>query len=233
MIKMIKRYAGLILGLFLVSGWFVACLSFDFFIHDVKRVKDQHKTWTELEHFISDSDICPHLFKNKKLGQSIINTNPLIGLRVGKEWRDSGYVIKDLYILTAEEEISWAAFKGEKKLDRVFIKLTMVEKPRDQSMTLQHMIEASEYTRILAIPAVVGEEFAFNDCSLNEAEKFCHEISGLYGIRPSMKKFRAPASEGMGCGRSGGHKVMCFIPHKGGEIKACGKNKKALASEGL
>lgn len=230
---MLKRYAGLILGIFLVSGWFLVCLSFDFFIHDVKVVKDQHKAWTELEHFISDADICPHLFKSKKLGQSIINTNPLIGLRVGKEWRDSGYIIKDLYILTPEEEISWAAYKGEKNKDLVFVKVTMVEKPQDQAMTLKYMMNASEYTRILSIPAVVGEEFAFNDCRLRDAENFCHEISSIYGIKPSIKKFRAPASEGVGCGRSGGHKVMCFIPHKGGEIKSCGQNKKALASEGL
>ncbi len=191
----------------------------------------QHQAWLDLEAFISDPSICPHIFKNKKLGSSVIETNSLIGIRVGKVWRESGFVVKDIYVLKAEEEILWSTQRRER--DRIYVKITLVEKPLDQSLSLQYMMNASEYTRIISIPATVGEEFAFNDCSKSDAENFCHEISSVYGLKPIMKNFRTPASEVKGCGRSGGHKVVCFIPHKAGEIKSCGKNKKALASEGL
>jgi len=191
----------------------------------------QHKAWVELESFISDPSICSNLFKHKKLGTSVISTNSLLGLRVGIEWRMSGFIIKDIYVLSSEQEISWASSKSEQ--DKIFVKLTLVEKPQGEALSLAYMMRAQEFTRIISIPAVVGEEFAFDDCKKSDAESFCHEVSSVYGRKPLMKNFRTPASEEKGCGRAGGHKVVCFIPHKGGEIKSCGQNKKALASEGL
>ena len=216
-----------------MSVWFFACLALDFAftLSTPGPGQQQHKAWTELESFITDPTVCSQIFKHQKLGASVISTNSLMGLRVGKEWRESGFVIKDLYVLSSEQEISWANSKGDK--DKIFVKLTLVEKPLGEALSLSYMMRAQEFTRIISIPAVVGEEFAFDDCRKSDAENFCHEVSSVYGQKPVMKNFRTPASEEKGCGRAGGHKVVCFIPHKGGEIKSCGQNKKALANEGF
>ncbi len=233
MVKTLKRTQRFILAFFIVSVWFFACLVFDYALNtSASNPKpQQHKAWTDLESFISNPTVCSQVFKDKKLGSSVISNNALIGLRVGKEWRESGFVIKDLYVLSAEQEISWASSKGER--NKIFVKLTLVEKPQNEPLTLSYIMRAQEFSRILSIPAVVGEEFAFDDCKKSDAENFCHEVSSIYGQKPLMKNFRTPASDEKGCGRAGGHKVVCFIPHKGGEIKSCGQNKKALASEGL
>src|SRR5690606_5936712 len=96
----------------------------------------EHEAWVTLERFFKDDLKCSQMLAGKGPGDTVLGGAGPEAPQVGQEWRGTGWVIKDLYVLRREDEASWQLKRPAMPLAQegeghVYVKVSLVPKPKD------------------------------------------------------------------------------------------------------
>jgi hypothetical protein len=188
---------------------------------DEERVSE-NTAWVGLERFFRDNLVCTQFLKRKKLGESLIGAHQPDMPRVGREWDDTGWLVKEMYVLRREDEIAWHVKRNASShpgVSTVFLKIGLVPKPAAGIQAgVDYVLRAPTSTRLIAVRVTMAHERVFNHCQRQVAEQACYQAGEMMGIMPRMAGRRIPASKEFQCG---GYRVQCLIPDNDAPIWRC------------
>lgn len=185
----------------------------------------EHTAWMGLERFFRDNPVCTQLLKRKKLGESLMGGREPESPQVGREWDETGWLIKDMYVLRREDEIAWQVKRAPSSLPgvaTVYLKISLIPKPAPGIKAgVEYMLRAPTSTRLIGVKVTQAHERVFGHCKRQAAEQACYQAGEAKGIMPKLAGGRMPASKDFRCGGSEGYKVQCLIPDNEAPIWRC------------
>lgn len=185
----------------------------------------EHAAWMGLERFFRDNPVCTQFLKRKKLGESLLGGRAPATPQVGREWDESGWLIKDMYVLRREDEIAWQVKRAPSSLPgvaTVFLKISLIPKPAPGIKAgVEYMLRAPTSTRLIGVKVTMAHERVFGHCRRQAAEQACYQAGEAKGIVPRLAGGRMPASKDFQCGESQGYRVQCLIPEDTAPIWRC------------
>lgn len=185
---------------------------------DPEKVSE-HTAWVGLERFFRDNQGCTELLKRKKLGEHVVGM-------VGQEWDETGWLIKDMYVLRREDEVSWQVSRPSHHrvpgVSTVYLKVTLVPRPAEGVKTgVDYMLRAPTSTRLIGVKVTMAHERVFGHCRRQVAEQACYQAGESLGIMPKLSGGRMPASKEFQCGKHEPYRVQCLIPDTEAPIYRC------------
>ena len=188
---------------------------------DEERVSE-NTAWVGLERFFRDNPACTQLLKRKKLGESFLGAPETDMPKVGREWDETGWLIKEMYVLRREDEIAWhlkRSTSARPGVSTVYLKISLVPKPAEGIKAgVDYMLRAPTSTRLISVRVTMAQERVFAHCQRQVAEQACYQAGEAKGIMPRMSGGRMPASKEFQCE---GYRVQCLIPEDIAPIWRC------------
>lgn len=109
--------------------------------------------WGAMEEFWESPGACTRLLRGHRLGQSL-HTVMNQGPRPGSEWRGSGWIVKDVYLLGRQDEAAWMARRNGDGKDSVYVKVSLVPRPKQGvPLSVSYIIHAPSVSRIFPLGA--------------------------------------------------------------------------------
>ncbi len=184
----------------------------------------EHTAWMGLERFFRDNPVCTQLLKRKKMGESLMGSYEAEMPKVGREWDETGWLIKEMYVLRREDEIAWQVKRNpstQPGVSTVYLKIGLVPRPAPGVKAgVDYMLRAPTSTRLIAVKVTMAHERVFGHCDRQVAEQACYQAGELKGIMPRLVSGRMPASKEFQCGGEG-YRVQCLIPDNEAPIWRC------------
>ena len=188
----------------------------------VQEKVGENTAWVGLERFFRDNPVCTQLLKRKKLGESLMGASEPEMPRVGREWDDTGWLVKEMYVLRREDEIAWHVKRNVSSrpgVSTVYVKIDLVPGPAPGIKAgVDYMLRAPTSTRLIAVRVTMAHERVFGHCQRQVAEQACYQAGETMGIMPRMSGGRMPASKEFQCE---GYRVQCLIPDNEAPIWRC------------
>lgn len=191
---------------------------------DEEKVSES-TAWVGLERFFRQNSVCTQLLRRKKLGESLLG-GPQGGMpTVGREWDETGWLVKEMYVLRREDEIAWHVKRNVSTrpgVSTVYLKIGLVRKPAAGiKVGVDYMLRAPTSTRLIDVRVTMAHERVFGHCQRQIAEKACYKAGETKGIMPRMSGGRMPASKEFSCDGARPYKVQCLIPEDTAPIWRC------------
>ena len=162
---------------------------------------------------------------SKKLGESLMGAPETDMPKVGREWDETGWLVKEMYVLRREDEIAWNVKRSGSSrpgVSTIFLKIDLVPKPGPGIKAgIDYMLRAPTSTRLIAVRVTMAHERVFGHCQRQVAEQACYQAGEKMGLMPRMTGGRMPASKEFQCGGSEGYKVQCLMPDNEAPIWRC------------
>lgn len=178
----------------------------------------EREAWVTLEHYFKDNIQCSQFLNGKKHGDTIITPDDPRGPKVGSSWRDSGWIVKDIYLLKSDEQVHWQIAADLKS--HVVLKVTLVPKPRKGiALSVEYLLNAPASTRLIPVPVTKAFKWVFQSCSRSEAEKSCLEKEFGKNIEVSLS--RSPAGVGEACPKGVSFEAHCLKHHPEAPVWRC------------
>jgi hypothetical protein len=191
---------------------------------DEEKVSE-NAAWVGLERFFRDNPVCTQFLKRKKLGESLLGGRGDDMPKVGREWDESGWLVKEMYVLRREDEIAWQVKRNPSSrpgLSTVYLKIGLVPLPAPGIKAgVDYMLRAPTSTRLIAVRVTMAHERVFGHCQRQVAEQACYQAGEARGIMPRMSGGRMPASQEFQCREGEPYRVQCLIPEDSAPIWRC------------
>ncbi len=191
---------------------------------DEEKVSE-NTAWVGVERFFRDNPGCTQLLKRKKLGESLMGAQEPDMPKVGREWDETGWLVKEMYVLRREDEIAWQLKRttsARPGVSTVYLKISLVPKPASGIKAgVDYMLRAPTSTRLVGVKVTMAHERVFGHCQRQVAEQACYQAGERLGIMPRMAGGRMPASKEFQCGEGDPYKVQCLIPEDTAPIWRC------------
>jgi len=180
----------------------------------------EHEAWVSFERYFKDHQRCTEFMKGKRLGDAILGGGTFEAPQVGREWKESGWIVKDLYLLREEDEMAWDLPRTDEK--QVYLKVSLVPRPHSgEKVGLQYMLNAPTSMRLIPLKVLQAHEQVFAHCGREEAEEACYQLGLKKGVIPKIQVERAPASVKKQCERGVIHQAHCLLPMDDAPIWKC------------
>lgn len=116
---------------------------------------DEWAVWQQMENYFKDSKTCSTLLRGHRRGDSLLGHEK--GLLVGREWRESGWIVKDLYVLRKEDEVAWELNPDPDHEGQIFLKVSLIPRPaKGEKLGVHYLLAAPTSTRLIPIEAKLG-----------------------------------------------------------------------------
>ena len=176
------------------------------------------RAWYGMEKFFRDTQSCSGFFQGHRLGDTVVGEG--FGPIIGREWLNTGLIVKDLYLLKREDEVAWHV-RTDKTAQHwnprvgegnIYVKVSLVARPDEGGMGIDYLLNTPGISRIFQVKVTMARELILSNCDAHKTQQACQqaalEVGSLAQIRPS----RAPASLGMKCEGREPHTVQCLLP---------------------
>ena len=134
--------------------------------------KDEWLVWQQLESYLKNSKTCTTLMKGHRRGDSLLGLEG--GLRVGREWQSSGWLVKDLYLIRIEDEVAWELKQDLNHEGQFFLKVSLIPKPlKGEKLGMEYLLTANTSSRLIQIDAELVSDEMRGPASSNPIIKEC------------------------------------------------------------
>lgn len=128
--------------------------------------------WLQMEHYFKNSKTCTSLLKGHRRGDSLLGHEKSI--LVGREWQESGWIVKDLYLLRKEDEIAWELNPDPEHEGQMFLKVSLIPRPsKGEKLGMHYLMAAPTSTRLIPIDAELGSLDLRGPASSGQMIKAC------------------------------------------------------------
>lgn len=112
-----------------------------------RRMLARTEAWDSLEEHFRDQRRCTALLRGKQRGDSLDQLT-------GKEWQDSGWIVREGHILRAEDEVAWQLPTDEGRPEQLYVKLSLIPGPeKGARMSIDQFLQAQSVGRLVKIEA--------------------------------------------------------------------------------
>ncbi len=178
----------------------------------------EREAWVTLERYFKDNLQCSQFLAGKKQGETILHSDDPRGPKVGSPWKESGWIIKDIYLLKPDEQVHWQVAADVKT--HVVLKIALVPKPLEGvALSVEYLLNAPTSTRLITVPVTKATEWVYQSCSRSDAERSCLEKGSGKNIEVSLS--RSPAGVGENCPKGVSFEAHCLKFHPEAPIWRC------------
>ncbi len=112
---------------------------------------NEARAWRSLEDFWAFDLNCTKQLRGARRGESVV-TRTGSGPRVGASWRDTGLIVKDVYLLTLTDEVAWHVRRRDHSRDSLYVKITLIPAPREGvELNVSYLRHAPSMSRIFHV----------------------------------------------------------------------------------
>ncbi|MBY0515535.1 MAG: hypothetical protein K2P81_01410 [Bacteriovoracaceae bacterium] len=184
----------------------------------------EHQVLVGIENYFKDNLNCSQMLSGKRRGDLLLDNHSPNAPKIGKEWKKSGWIVKDLFLLRAEDAKGWAI--DVHNLDRVHLKVSLVPKPVEGiKVGMDYLLNAPASVKIISLNVIEADEKVFSHCRRQLAQQACQEFAHSKGSVAKMDLDREPASLSLNCAAGVVHQVHCLVPHSDAPIWRCNNRK--------
>lgn len=189
-----------------------------------EKLKNEGQAWYGMEKFFKDTQSCSGFFHGRRLGDTVVGEG--FGPVIGKEWLNTGLIVKDLYLLRREDEVAWNVKKGAwdplSGEGEIYVKVTLVARPENGEMLgVDYLLNAPAVSRIFSMKVSMSEERTFTDCDAQKVQAACQQAAFESGSLPLIRRARAPAATDLKCDDATAHRTTCVLPGERFPINKC------------
>ncbi len=220
--KIFRHHKGPVLALMVLAAFTASAvysvtrqLRDSFHVEDASRLA---RVWRSLETYLRSPSRCEGLLRGVREGTHLSGS---AGLAVGREWQRSGWIVKDLYLLSREDQAAWhLATAGDSE---GHLKITLVRRADPGTPGgLEHLLSAPTAVRLVALKILWGQEEVFRGCSLVKLHRACARAARVHGMPPRWRGGgRLPAGSLAECPGKRGYEVRCLLPGRERPVWAC------------
>lgn len=117
-----------------------------------RRMLARTEAWASLEEHFRDQRRCTALLRGKQRGDSLDQLT-------GKEWQDSGWIVREGHILRAEDEVAWQLPKDEDRPHELYVLLSLIPGGQNgERLSVDQFLKAEAVGRLVKIEAEFSED---------------------------------------------------------------------------